>query len=447
MFWGKKKTDDDKEKQIRQLKQAFPSLRRPNNDDTLFEIRFVGTDGQSNSLRVFIPSDFPLTRPVLQVSGPLTHPWLDQFKQVNGSQKLLAWNKNSLLVEVVEESLNALMNGGINAAQPGNAINATPVSRDSLAGGRPSIGGGGGVAMASAYPTAAPTATPTATPYGVTGGFPTSGVYAGMAAVYPAQAANTNNNPAVYASATPAPNTNGYAATTANPNLVSNPTMRTPTPPIPVNPYGSPAPTPTSSSRQPAVQTIAPTPSPSASAKSGGVANSKSESSSSIAMPEIPRHFPELENMTVMQLQRLLKDPVALEAHADRHVAALDMMRSMLEDLRKDNLSQATHNVLLQDELLLLRSHAIETKRSLQRAHDDYLLEHTQYVQHLNGQPEKVLASVREQQVLSEKVSEQVSEKFLAGQMDLHSFLQSYMEERTKYHTLAHKANSKIIKM
>ena len=100
------------------------------------------------------------------------------------------------------------------------------------------------------------------------------------------------------------------------------------------------------------------------------------------------------------------------------------MMRSMLEDLRKDNLSQATHNVLLQDELLLLRSHAIETKRSLQRAHDDYLLEHTQYVQHLNGQPEKVLASVREQQTLSEKVSEQVSEKFLAGQMDLHSFLQ-----------------------
>ncbi|RYY71842.1 hypothetical protein EON63_21400 [archaeon] len=107
-----------------------------------------------------------------------------------------------------------------------------------------------------------------------------------------------------------------------------------------------------------------------------------------------------------------------------RHVAALEMMRSMLEDLRKDNLSQATHNVLLQDEIILLRSHAIETKRALQRAYDEYLLEHTLHMQHVRTQPDKVLASVREQQELSEKVSEQVSEKFLAGQMDLHTFLQ-----------------------
>lgn len=64
MFWSapKKKKDDDKERQIKELKQVFPSIRRPNNDDNLFEIKFV-VNNQYSSLRVFIPSDFPNTRP------------------------------------------------------------------------------------------------------------------------------------------------------------------------------------------------------------------------------------------------------------------------------------------------------------------------------------------------------------------------------------------------
>jgi hypothetical protein len=62
MFWGGKKKDDDKEKQIKMLKNAFPSIRRPNNDDSLFELRFT-VDNQYNSLRAFIPDDFPNMRP------------------------------------------------------------------------------------------------------------------------------------------------------------------------------------------------------------------------------------------------------------------------------------------------------------------------------------------------------------------------------------------------
>lgn len=66
--WGmsrrdsKGKLDEDREKQIKALQAAFPSLRRPNNDDTLFELKFV-VDGLYSSLRVYIPADFPLTRP------------------------------------------------------------------------------------------------------------------------------------------------------------------------------------------------------------------------------------------------------------------------------------------------------------------------------------------------------------------------------------------------
>lgn len=70
MFWGPKKKKDevDKEKQIKELKQVFPSIRRPNNDENLFEIKFV-VNNQYSSLRVFIPADFPSTRPGAHFGG------------------------------------------------------------------------------------------------------------------------------------------------------------------------------------------------------------------------------------------------------------------------------------------------------------------------------------------------------------------------------------------
>jgi hypothetical protein len=62
MFWGGKKKEDDKEKQLKHLKAAFPSMRRPNNDDRLFELRFT-VDNQYNTLRITVHDDFPQSRP------------------------------------------------------------------------------------------------------------------------------------------------------------------------------------------------------------------------------------------------------------------------------------------------------------------------------------------------------------------------------------------------
>ena len=64
MFWSTKKSkpEDDREKLLKEFKNSFPSVRRPNNDDHLFEIPFV-VGGQYSSLRIFIPTDFPQTRP------------------------------------------------------------------------------------------------------------------------------------------------------------------------------------------------------------------------------------------------------------------------------------------------------------------------------------------------------------------------------------------------
>jgi hypothetical protein len=64
MFWSSKKPtrEEEKEKHIKGLQHAFPSMRRPNNDNELFEVRFV-VDGQFSSLRILVNGEFPNTPP------------------------------------------------------------------------------------------------------------------------------------------------------------------------------------------------------------------------------------------------------------------------------------------------------------------------------------------------------------------------------------------------
>lgn len=64
MFWfkGKEPEQSTKDKQIRELTSAFPSIKRPNQDDNLFEIIFE-IDRKYNTLRIYLPNDFPTTKP------------------------------------------------------------------------------------------------------------------------------------------------------------------------------------------------------------------------------------------------------------------------------------------------------------------------------------------------------------------------------------------------
>ena len=90
MFWGGGKKNDSvdiKEKMLRELRSAFPSLRRPNNDDTVYEL-LCEANKQYYTLRVFFAPDFPASKPVLRIVGSISHPWLDQFNRVIGSDKV-----------------------------------------------------------------------------------------------------------------------------------------------------------------------------------------------------------------------------------------------------------------------------------------------------------------------------------------------------------------------
>lgn len=65
LFGGKTKKDEQRdlrEKLLRELRQNFPAIKRPNNDDTLFEILFLSS-GEYQKLRIFIQTEFPAVKP------------------------------------------------------------------------------------------------------------------------------------------------------------------------------------------------------------------------------------------------------------------------------------------------------------------------------------------------------------------------------------------------
>jgi hypothetical protein len=62
VLFGAKKRDEDKDRQIRELCATFPSIRRPQNDDTLFEMLF-DVNRVYSTLRIYIHADFPNSKP------------------------------------------------------------------------------------------------------------------------------------------------------------------------------------------------------------------------------------------------------------------------------------------------------------------------------------------------------------------------------------------------
>eukprot|EP01039_Chlorochromonas_danica_P000725 gene725-787_t len=377
MFWGKKKSEDDKERQLKQLKNAFPSLRRPQNDDNLFEIRFL-VDNQNNALRIFVPADFPHIRPVLQVAGPVTHPWLDQFKQVNGCTKLINWNKNCTLLEVVEETLSALMNAGV--VSPNGAGVALPSPERSSLGGYPGVQPGGRPSL----------------------GGPSTSV--------DSNGYNTNYHPYVV----PISGMNGSAR-----------------------------------SNQPSPLSVAVDSKPAASPSPGiqdpnhlSTKDSfKSAPRTPLALPSIPSSFPELEKMTDLQLERLLRDEVALMAHVNTNVESVKAMYSMIDELRQSNEEVASANVLMNDELQDLKKRISEQQSVLLKSVEDYKQTFELFQRQMTSKPEEILQEVRVKCNQLDQESEEIGRKLTAGEIDLPSFLQTYLDARTKYHILASKVN------
>ena len=60
--FGKKKEESERDKQLKALRLAYPTVRRPHNDDSILEVLFL-VQKEYNTLKIFLLSDFPNDAP------------------------------------------------------------------------------------------------------------------------------------------------------------------------------------------------------------------------------------------------------------------------------------------------------------------------------------------------------------------------------------------------
>lgn len=162
-----------REKKLKEFCAAFP-LSGPNgsvstgigamkvsenNYRVLFHIKDT-----AYTLSVLTTNDFPVAKPTINFQNPfvISHPWLDQFKNVLGCPKLNSWTRDSSLIDVVKE-LHASMHqhvttnqnqgsrfttAGVAVAPGGGPTNFNaPPTQPYYSGGGAYGGGGGGAPM------------------------------------------------------------------------------------------------------------------------------------------------------------------------------------------------------------------------------------------------------------------------------------------------------------
>lgn len=423
MFWSKKKhhhggDHHDKEKQLKDLKSVFPSLRRPNNDDSLFSIQFC-VDNQYSALRIFIPAEFPNIRPVLQVDGPVSHPWLDQFKQVNGCEKLIHWTKNSSLVAVVEETIAMLSTGtntnptnqtipNLNAQLSG--VSPMPSRRDSFANRQNSN-------SYSPYPASAAASSPYSH-------FSNSNSDNFSSNTLPAQQQQQSPaHPSNYPAAVPLPssttgNTAHFSASAAN---VGAAPASAATSAAVLTGIGAPA----TVSRQ---------------TSDASFVDEMNSPGPKFSLPGLPDNFSELETLTDVQLERLLNDDVALQTHIEGlNLESVSSMQSLIQQMQESNMEAVSKNLALGEELNVLDRELNREKQTLKDAITDYendvLSARIEYA----VPAEKILKELKTVRDELDESSEEIGRSFVDGSKELPLFITEYLDHRIRYHTLCTK--------
>lgn len=94
--------------QINELLVSIPQSRAVNPERSLLEVPLQLSTGAAVALRITIPSGFPQERPVLSVTSPIQHPWVDSIGRLS-FPSLSRWvGSNLRLAAVVSEAIQHL---------------------------------------------------------------------------------------------------------------------------------------------------------------------------------------------------------------------------------------------------------------------------------------------------------------------------------------------------
>jgi hypothetical protein len=154
-----------------------------------------------------------------------------------------------------------------------------------------------------------------------------------------------------------------------------------------------------------------------------------------VPIPEIPLNFPELEQLTDIQLQRLLDDKEALKAHM-KNIAVVSPHRQLREEYRKTNEEIALETLKMGDELISIEREANYLKKEL----NEVILRYKQKLSDSSrkyGTSKEELFRILECQSNSlDDSSETLAQQFMNGEIPLSDFIEQYKKLRIEFHSL-----------
>lgn len=160
--------------------------------------------------------------------------------------------------------------------------------------------------------------------------------------------------------------------------------------------------------------------------------------SDKIAMPTIPNEFPELSKLSESQLQRLEHDDVALRAHVDM-VSQAPAMIALRDQLMESNARQCEENLSHETELSELRERVSKKKAALQERISEFNIRADIQSSQFTVPPENILSQLTLLINKKDLLAEENARKFVAGHLDLDSFLRDFVTDKAHFYSLSAK--------
>ncbi|KDO33686.1 hypothetical protein SPRG_19299 [Saprolegnia parasitica CBS 223.65] len=150
--------------------------------------------------------------------------------------------------------------------------------------------------------------------------------------------------------------------------------------------------------------------------------------------PAIPTSFPELDELSITQLEKLVSDRQALKAYIRNMDAVINFMK-LYDDLVKGNAELAEKNLSYEGTLATLQMDIQSLKSQVQAAQEVLSLKQVRQQEILSRVRGDVLvARVTQAADEVDEATEDIGSRFTNGEMDVSQFLAEFLPSRKLYH-------------
>ncbi|TMW66244.1 hypothetical protein Poli38472_004009 [Pythium oligandrum] len=158
-------------------------------------------------------------------------------------------------------------------------------------------------------------------------------------------------------------------------------------------------------------------------------------------MPVIPAIFPELEELSISQLENLLNDRQALKTFVKKIEVVKEFVR-LREEVMNGNMGIAEKTLSYEEQLRELQGEVQELRESL-RVTQESLAEKQMRQQRVvaRHRPDALLEQLTAATHAIDSSSDDLAHQFTHGEVDFSTFISEYLPQRTLYHQRTIKLN------